>query len=308
MPRAKLVFIGVSTGRSSIMRVFPKWAGLLGLDAEIVGCDLPLRALPPTYRRVLRSLIADPTIKGALVTAHKIDLLTAGRDYFAELDTYATICDEVSCIIKREGQLLGFAKDPLASALALADFLPRDYWSAAERDVLCLGAGGAAIAISVALAQAQKDTGGPRRFLLADILPERLDSMRWLHAKLPRPLPFEYHHSAGAADNDRLLHSLAPGSLVINATGLGKDLPGSPLSAAALFPPDGCIWELNYRGERDFMAQARAQAKSRNLTIEDGWMYFLHGWTQVLAEIFSLQLDDELFKQLGAAAAALRPA
>ena len=32
-------FIGVTTGQSSIMRVFPKWAELLGLDAQIKGID-----------------------------------------------------------------------------------------------------------------------------------------------------------------------------------------------------------------------------------------------------------------------------
>lgn len=39
-------FIGVTTGQSSIMRVFPKWAELLGLDAQIKGIDFqrtPLR-------------------------------------------------------------------------------------------------------------------------------------------------------------------------------------------------------------------------------------------------------------------------
>ena len=34
-----IYFIGVTTGKSSIMRVFPKWAQALGLDAEIKGID-----------------------------------------------------------------------------------------------------------------------------------------------------------------------------------------------------------------------------------------------------------------------------
>ena len=28
-----------------------------------------------------------------------------------------------------------------------------------------------------------------------------------------------------------------------------------------------------------FMHQALAQREKRNLTVEDGWVYFLHGWT-----------------------------
>lgn len=37
-------FIGVTTGQSSIMRIFPKWAEALGLDAVMKGIDLPLHA------------------------------------------------------------------------------------------------------------------------------------------------------------------------------------------------------------------------------------------------------------------------
>jgi hypothetical protein len=32
------------------------------------------------------------------------------------------------------------------------------------------------------------------------------------------------------ADNDAILNQLKPGSLVVNATGLGKDAPGSPIT------------------------------------------------------------------------------
>ena len=30
-----------------------------------------------------------------------------------------------------------------------------------------------------------------------------------------------------------------------------------------------------------------------NLTIEDGWMYFIHGWTQVVAEVFHIPIVGE---------------
>ncbi len=32
----------------------------------------------------------------------------------------------------------------------------------------------------------------------------------------------------------------------------------------------------------------RAQEDARRLQVEDGWVYFLHGWTQVIAEVFPL--------------------
>lgn len=305
--KTKLVFVGVSTGESSIMRIFPAWSDILGLNCEIVGVDLPLRAPPQRYRRVLRDIIADPTAKGALITAHKIDMLDACRDMLYELDGYATICDEVSCIIKRAGKLLGVAKDPISSARALAHFVPRRHWADGARDALCLGAGGAAVAISVCMAAASTAAADrPRRFALTDIAPDRLESIRRIHQRLDTGLQFEYHLSECAADNDRLLSLLPPGSLVINATGLGKDQPGSPLTPEAKFPRDGLIWELNYRGARDFMRAAAAQADALNLSVEDGWKYFLHGWTEVIAEVFDIELDSETFEQLSKAAAEIR--
>ena len=87
-----------------------------------------------------------------------------------------------------------------------------------------------------------------------------------------------------------MLRTLKPGSLVINATGLGKDAPGSPLTDAADFPERGIVWELNYRGDLVFLDQARAQSAAKNLTLVDGWTYFLHGWTQVIAEVFDVAI------------------
>jgi shikimate 5-dehydrogenase len=79
---------------------------------------------------------------------------------------------------------------------------------------------------------------------------------------------------------------------------MGKDTPGSPLSDEAIFPRHGVAWEFNYRGELDFLHQARRQAGSRGLVVEDGWLYFLHGWTQVMAQVLHIDLTTNLFEQL----------
>ena len=50
------------------------------------------------------------------------------------------------------------------------------------------------------------------------------------------------------------------------------------------------MWEINYRGDLLFKEQAGRQAERRKLHIEDGWIYFIHGWTQVIAEVF--HMDD----------------
>ncbi|MBI3961737.1 MAG: shikimate dehydrogenase, partial [Deinococcus sp.] len=97
-----------------------------------------------------------------------------------------------------------------------------------------------------------------------------------------------------------------PGSMVINATGMGKDRPGSPITDAGLFPENGLVWELNYRGSLEFLHQAERQARQRHLKIEDGWVYFVHGWSQVIVQVFHLNLTPELFTQLDIAASVIR--
>ena len=98
----------------------------------------------------------------------------------------------------------------------------------------------------------------------------------------------------------------APSSIVINATGMGKDTPGSPITDNGLFPEKGIAWEFNYRGELDFLHQAKAQQARRHLTVEDGWLYFVHGWTQVVAQVLHIDLTPELFAELEKAAGTVR--
>ena len=61
-------FIGVTTTKSSIMKVFPAWAKHLGVDAVMKGIDLPLNDDRENYRRVVAFLKGDPLSLGGLVT------------------------------------------------------------------------------------------------------------------------------------------------------------------------------------------------------------------------------------------------
>ena len=100
--------------------------------------------------------------------------------------------------------------------------------------------------------------------------------------------------------------SLPPNSIVINATGMGKDTPGSPITDKGLFPLNGVAWEFNYRGELNFLHHALAQEASRSLKVEDGWLYFVHGWTQVVAQVLHIDLTPEVFARLEKAATSVR--
>ncbi len=286
-----LYFIGITTGQSSIMRVFPRWAQHLKLgDVAIQGIDCQWHDDPAVYQRVVTFIKIDPLSLGALVTTHKIDLLRACCGHFAFLDPHAELTGEISCISKRDGRLRGHAMDPITSGLALEAFLPPDHWKTTGAEAFCLGAGGSAIAITTYLMDPKHGTNRPSRIVVANRSPARLDEMQEIHEQLDCPIPIEYHLTPKLKDSDALLADLKPHSLVMNATGLGKDAPGSPLSDAAIFPSHGLIWDFNYRGDLVFLDQARAQATTRQLTIEDGWVYFIHGWTRVIAEVFDVDI------------------
>ena len=79
---------------------------------------------------------------------------------------------------------------------------------------------------------------------------------------------------------------------------MGKDTPGSPITDKGLFPENGIAWEFNYRGELDFMHQAEKQKNLRGVKVKDGWMYFIHGWTQVISQVLHLEITEKLFNRL----------
>jgi shikimate 5-dehydrogenase len=289
--RPTLYFIGVTTAKSSIMRVFPEWARHLGLgDAAIRGIDFPLHADAASYREAVAFIREDPLSRGALVTTHKIDLFQACRDMFDRIDPHAAAMGEVSCISKRGSALVCHAKDPISSGLAMREFLPDGYFCRSRAEVFLMGAGGSTIAISWHLTQESKGRDVPSRIVVSNRSPGRLDHIRQFHREIGMRVPVEYGLARSPEDNDAILARLAPGSLVVNATGLGKDAPGSPLTAASEFPLDGITWDLNYRGDLVFLEQARVQAERRRLRVADGWTYFLHGWTQVISEVFEVAI------------------
>ncbi|HHW03313.1 MAG TPA: shikimate dehydrogenase [Thermoanaerobacterales bacterium] len=302
-----MYFIGVTTKQSSIMKVFPLWAEELGLkDALLKGIDMEIHADPEDYRKVVDFIKNDEKSLGALVTTHKIDLYNAAKDMFEYLDPYATAFGELSSISKKEGRLEGYAKDPISSGLALEAFLPADFWKNHGGEVFIMGAGGSSIAVTSYLINKKHNGNYPSKIIVSNRSKPRLVSMEKIIKQLNPPIPIEYHLCPEPKDNDKLLEKLKPHSLVINATGLGKDRPGSPLTDGCEFPQDSYVWEFNYRGELDFMHQALRQKDIKNLYVEDGWIYFIHGWTQVIAEVFHIDINSQMLKRLSEIAQSYR--
>jgi shikimate dehydrogenase len=304
--RPTLYFIGVTTGQSSIMKLFPLWAEALGLkDAVIRGIDIGIHADPAVYRQAVEFIKNDELSLGALVTTHKIDLYHAAKDLFDYLDPYAEMFGELSCISKKDGRLEGYAKDPISSGLALEAFIPDNYWNKHGGELFVMGAGGSAIAMSAYLLDPRK-ASRPTKLIVSDLSQHRLDEIQRIIADVAPDIKSEYRLTPNPTDNDAILLNLKPHSVVVNATGLGKDKPGSPITDDGRFPENGLVWELNYRGALDFLHQAKAREEVDQLYVEDGWIYFIHGWTQVIAEVFHLDIAEDKFAELERIAGKLR--
>jgi shikimate 5-dehydrogenase len=225
---------------------------------------------------------------------------------FDYLDPYAQMFSELSSISKKDGKLEGYAKDPISSGLSMEAFIPKNYWKDHSGEVLIMGAGGSALAISSHLVKKDHGDDVPSKIIIANRSQPRLDSAKEHLAQLKTDVPFEYYLCPEPKDNDEVLKKLKPKSLIVNATGLGKDRPGSPLTDNCEFPKDSLVWELNYRGNLIFMDQASSQKDVKNLYIEDGWIYFIHGWTQVIAEVFHIDITGEVLDKCAELAYSIR--
>lgn len=288
-------------------RLFDRWARTMGLqDAVLEGIDLPLEGGTAAHRAAVQALKLDATIQGALITAHKLSVVRAAGDLIDVYTQDAQDCQEVSALYKRGGSLWGDACDAATSGLALSHFLGPQYWRAhPEAEILSLGGGGATVALKYYLLT--RAPWRPRRLTIVDIREDNLAHCQVVAAGMDRAcMQIAYKLSTSATYNDALVEKLPPHSVVVNATGLGKDRPGSPVTDAVRFPEYGAAWELNYRGARPFLHQARRQQRARALQVTDGWHYFLLGWSSVLARVFDFTLTQDRFAAFCAASGPVR--
>ena len=302
-----MYFIGVTTTKSSIMKVFPEWAKALGIDAVMKGIDIAIHEKPEVYREVVEFIKNDSMSMGALVTTHKIDLYNAAKDLFEYLDPLAQAFGELSSISKKDGKLCGHAKDPITAGLSLDEFVPKDYFKNTGAEVFIMGAGGSAISMGYHLMQEKFKGNYPDRIVIANRSQPRLTEIENIFKKLdPGGIDFEYCLTPEPGQNDEVLEKMAEGSVIINATGLGKDRPGSPLTDDAVFPKKAIVWEINYRGDLRFMHQAEEQMDRQGLTIIDGWKYFIYGWTAVISEVFHIPIEGKTLEKCDEIAKAFR--
>ncbi|MHB9127988.1 MAG: shikimate dehydrogenase, partial [Candidatus Humimicrobiaceae bacterium] len=178
------------------------------------------------------------------------------------------------------------------------NFTGKNYFAKNNAEVLFFGAGGSSIATILHLLNKKNKDDRPSKIIVVNRSQGRLDHLKEIVEKVATDIQMKYMCNDDPEVNDEIISSLPDHSIVINATGMGKDTPGSPVTDAGLFPKNGWAWEFNYRGELDFMHQAERQIKTRGVKVEDGWIYFIHGWTQVIFQALHIEITPEIFDKL----------
>ena len=309
------LFIGISTAGSSVHGAFPVWAALVAPGSVLRGVDLPEDSSPEQFRRLVRAMRDNPHVHGAVITSHKLRLYRAVDQLLDHVDPLVGITHEINSLDTRNGRISGFARDAQSLDIVLDSTGAGTHTPRPDRAVTCIGAGGSAIALMLAMGLDIHTTMASDRAVLRGestrrgpltILGRRqaaLDEIRQVQERAG----LEHMELALilASDPEQVAQEVrcVAGAVVANATGLGKLAPGSPLSGPEAFPEGALAWDFNYRGPLTFLEQARRAS----VATEDGWDYFVAGWAAGLAAITGNDLTDELFERFRAASVPLRP-
>lgn len=249
----------------------------LGLDAAY-DARVVRRGELPDYLRWAR----DHGVAGFNATMpHKEDLLPL----LDGIDPAARLTGAVNTVCLREGAWVGFNTDGAGALSALGEVLGFD---PAGSTVTLLGAGGAAKAVALALAQA-----GAERVQVCNRTLERAVELCARHPRLT-PAPF------GLDTLERLCRGA---DLLVNCTSLGME--GCPrqfegFSFLDALPPHGAVFDLIYHpAETELLAQARR----RGLRTMNGLPMLV--WQAVLALEHFLNRPLDRGAMAAAASAAL---
>jgi len=289
-----VIFLGVSTGKSLVNIAFSAWATCLGKRLALDTKDLPLQSEPKLYRQfVTETRRAYPNVRGALITSHKARVFDSAADLFDHVTPIASRLGEIGMVYWRDDCFVGDANDAVSTRAVSRRLLSTSSaWKAGSKRALILGGGGAGVALANTLSS--DELIGCAKITITEESALRAELVRSRIATWKSSIPIEVLHITGASDD--LLLSCGPGGLVANATGLGKDRAGNPLSCSATFPERSHVWEFNYRftaqAQTNFYELALRQAEERDLLVEDGWDYFVWGWLVVLANAIGAEPSD----------------
>jgi shikimate dehydrogenase len=223
-------------------------------SARIDAVYLPFSIRPEALKAFLRTM-ADIGALGLNVTIpHKPQAL----EYMDEVSPEARRIGAVNTVVIRDGKLIGHNTDGYGFLVSI-----RRKLSPFGKKAVILGAGGAARAVAVALA----DAGAANLTLIAPIPAQRRELLAHLHA-------LGYPQAAGMAfDAPKVREVIGAADLVVNTTPLGMQAK-DPLPV----PPDwlaekACVVDLVYGRGRTRWLRAAAH---RGRRVVPGWLMLLH--------------------------------
>lgn len=295
-------FVGVTTRSSAVVKVFRAWCDILGVNWTLAHWDLAINSPSSEYDKIVSNFRSND-VAGGLVTTHKTNLFSYEWRNLDLVEPLSIILNEVGVIFKRDGELCGGVSDVRSGGIILESLTASQAWLEGNRHVYILGAGGAGLAALWNLGG--MGIGEAKRITIVEPNIER----RGLAERLSSSSSFQCPTTVVAGKDgqaDSYINSLERGPLIINATGLGKDRPGSPVSSNFIFPQSAVVWDFNYRGELEFLGQAEKQAKERNLSVHDGFQYFACGWSVVMSRVAGRSWNPHVFSQFLKEASAQR--
>lgn len=275
-------FLGVSTTKSSVNAAFPRWMDEFDLKADLVNVDLDLDSDENHYIEFCENLKDIKTV-GSLVTSHKANLYRHCSDRFDQLSDDSRLLQEISSIrFDAENMTLSAHNTDIEACMRTLLKLTTEnqQWVNGDRSIVVLGAGGSGLSILIAASRSIKNH---QKCVISDVSAARI--------KVAKEVLHTNRMVVDVEDgsiNDQIVEDAGRAPLVINATGMGKDLPGSPVNDVRCFPANSTFWELNYRGERPLYHALERRANLNGLRIEDGWEFFLDGWINNIRYAFNL--------------------
>lgn len=293
-------FLGVSTSKSLVNEAFPRWMNVLEKDISLQTFDLPIGSSEKSYLQYCSEL-KHPNVVGSLITSHKTEIYEYCRGQFSILSNEATKLREISAIRNTDtlGELHGHNTDLEGARRSFEKLsVQNDNWISGSREVVIIGAGGACISILHCI---QEHFPEVEKVSVTEISQERITTAKEIADN--NSFRAEFFLSS---ETERRIANSGKAPLVINASGVGKDTPGSPVSNTSCFPKNSTFWELNYRGDRELFFRLRDQSGSANFTIEDGWQFFVDGWTFNILFVLSIVPDDNIVEEMRRCVKSLR--
>lgn len=297
MARSKYFFLGVSTKSSLVNKTFPIWMDVFSQKIDLETFDLQLRSGPEMYVSFIDG-IQRPCV-GSLITSHKTDIFETCSHLFNDISEDAVALREISAVRRDQyGNLFGHNTDIAGSSRSLRRLtLENESWLSGNRNIIILGAGGACLSLIKSI---RENIGCANKVLITEKRPDRLETVR----EIAERNAFEVGLKDASYVSDAINES-GKNPLIINATGMGKDIPGSPIPNPDDVPGDATFWELNYRGELDLFR--RLKAASKGIMVADGWDFFVDGWMNNILFVLNISLSDEEIRTFRRVSAEFQP-